>query len=160
MPPNFSEHRNRSAAFMACVCSPCCGRLWCTRSCRRLEYLRTRYTNPPTPAYKLPVSKTTDPLTLSFAQYGRVVTERMFMYQVIGNANYSVDTFFFLSGLLVTLLYLRSEESYSRKHPKRTSLASDTKKTVLLLLYRYVRLTPVYFVALLCSETALKWVYI
>lgn len=86
-----------------------------------------------------------------------MVKERDFMYQVIGNATYSVDTFFFLSGLLVTLLYLRSEESYQRKNSKSPTLASDSRKTVMLLLYRYVRLTPVYFVALLCSESALKY---
>lgn len=57
------------------------------------------------------------------------------------------------SGLLVTLLFLRSTEKPSDKKP---SVASDAKKTFLLFLYRYIRLTPAYFVALLISEVSFK----
>ncbi|KAL0895874.1 hypothetical protein ABMA27_011895 [Loxostege sticticalis] len=46
----------------------------------------------------------------------RVVTERNFMYQSVGNASYCVDTFFFIGGLLVTVLFLRSED---RKNARR-----------------------------------------
>ncbi|XP_034840927.1 nose resistant to fluoxetine protein 6-like [Maniola hyperantus] len=45
----------------------------------------------------------------------RVVTERNFLYQSVGNASYCVDTFFFISGLLVTVLFLRSEEKKARR---------------------------------------------
>ncbi|XP_037964452.2 nose resistant to fluoxetine protein 6 [Plutella xylostella] len=40
----------------------------------------------------------------------RTVIERNFLYQSVGNASYCVDTFFFISGLLVTVLFLRTEE--------------------------------------------------
>ncbi|XP_032516638.2 O-acyltransferase like protein-like [Danaus plexippus] len=45
----------------------------------------------------------------------RVVTERNFLYQSVGNASYCVDTFFFISGLLVTVLFLRTEESKANR---------------------------------------------
>ncbi|CAH0691218.1 unnamed protein product [Chilo suppressalis] len=45
----------------------------------------------------------------------RVVTERNFMYQSVGNASYCVDTFFFIGGLLVTVLFLRSEDRKAKK---------------------------------------------
>ncbi|XP_026764609.2 nose resistant to fluoxetine protein 6-like [Galleria mellonella] len=45
----------------------------------------------------------------------RVVTERNLMYQSVGNASYCVDTFFFISGLLVTVLFLRTEEKKKKR---------------------------------------------
>ncbi|KAI8429706.1 hypothetical protein MSG28_000273 [Choristoneura fumiferana] len=40
----------------------------------------------------------------------RIIIERNFMYQSVGNASYCVDSFFFISGLLVTVLFLRTED--------------------------------------------------
>ncbi|CAB3237057.1 unnamed protein product [Arctia plantaginis] len=40
----------------------------------------------------------------------RVITERNFWYQSVGNASYCVDTFFVISGILVTILFLRTED--------------------------------------------------
>ncbi|KAL4706806.1 hypothetical protein ACJJTC_010040 [Scirpophaga incertulas] len=48
----------------------------------------------------------------------RVVTERNFLYQSVGNASYCVDTFFFIGGLLVTVLFLRTEERKTQKTEK------------------------------------------
>ncbi|XP_037300821.1 nose resistant to fluoxetine protein 6 [Manduca sexta] len=45
----------------------------------------------------------------------RVVTERSFWYQSVGNASYCVDTFFVISGILVTILFLRTEEKKAKK---------------------------------------------
>ncbi|XP_046973932.1 nose resistant to fluoxetine protein 6-like [Vanessa cardui] len=54
----------------------------------------------------------------------RVVTERNFLYQSVGNASYCVDTFFFISGLLVTVLFLRTEDKKaSRKLNKKPESA-------------------------------------
>ncbi|XP_013195317.2 nose resistant to fluoxetine protein 6-like [Amyelois transitella] len=45
----------------------------------------------------------------------RIVTERNLMYQSVGNASYCVDSFFFISGLLVTVLFLRTEDKKAKK---------------------------------------------
>ncbi|XP_028035847.1 nose resistant to fluoxetine protein 6-like [Bombyx mandarina] len=47
----------------------------------------------------------------------RVITERSFWYQSVGNASYCVDTFFVISGILVTILFLRTEEKKSKPKP-------------------------------------------
>ncbi|XP_013166579.1 PREDICTED: nose resistant to fluoxetine protein 6-like [Papilio xuthus] len=53
----------------------------------------------------------------------RIVTERNFLYQSVGNASYCVDTFFFISGLLVTVLFLRSEDKAAARR-----IAMEKKK--------------------------------
>ncbi|XP_026725868.1 nose resistant to fluoxetine protein 6-like [Trichoplusia ni] len=45
----------------------------------------------------------------------RVITERNFWYQSVGNASYCVDTFFVISGILVTILFLRTEDKKAKK---------------------------------------------
>ncbi|XP_053601315.1 nose resistant to fluoxetine protein 6-like isoform X2 [Plodia interpunctella] len=56
----------------------------------------------------------------------RIVTERNLMYQSVGNASYCVDSFFFISGLLVTVLFLRTEA----KKAKKQSDKQDMNKNV------------------------------
>ncbi|XP_077295360.1 nose resistant to fluoxetine protein 6-like [Arctopsyche grandis] len=41
----------------------------------------------------------------------RIITERNFFYQTVGNASYSVDTFFFISGFLITFLYFKTSDA-------------------------------------------------
>ncbi|XP_041974726.1 nose resistant to fluoxetine protein 6-like [Aricia agestis] len=59
----------------------------------------------------------------------RAVTERNFLYQSVGNASYCVDTFFFISGLLVTILFLRTEDSKKQrlksKQEKENKIKND-----------------------------------
>ncbi|KAJ6631744.1 Nose resistant to fluoxetine protein 6, partial [Pseudolycoriella hygida] len=93
---------------------------------------------------------------ISENKYQKVLTEQSFFYQIIGNANYAVDTFFYLSGFLVTLLFLRTAEKASNKKP---TVTADATKVFLLYLYRFLRLTPAYFVALLISEVSFKDTY-
>jgi hypothetical protein len=38
----------------------------------------------------------------------RKIVEKQFMFQTISNAAYSVDTFFFISGFLVSYIYFRT----------------------------------------------------
>ncbi|XP_039301295.1 uncharacterized protein LOC120356422 [Nilaparvata lugens] len=64
----------------------------------------------------------------------RTLTERNFMFQTVSNATFSVDTFFFISGLLVTFLYFKSSNRTSSSggererellvHPRKGSLPS------------------------------------
>ncbi|XP_001946627.2 nose resistant to fluoxetine protein 6 [Acyrthosiphon pisum] len=95
----------------------------------------------------------------------RTLTERNFMFQTVSNATFSVDTFFFISGLLVTYLYYKTtnkkdgpEVAVSRT-PKCSSsiLRNDTIKFFKLLGYRFIRLTPAYMIVLLMAEVSSRW---
>nr|XP_033322023.1 nose resistant to fluoxetine protein 6-like [Megalopta genalis] len=84
----------------------------------------------------------------------RTVTERNFMFQTISNATFSVDTFFFISGLLVTILFYRS--SGSLKTDKESFTRTCFTKFVIMVLYRFIRLTPAYLFVLGINEIAIK----
>ncbi|KAG7202521.1 hypothetical protein KM043_017084 [Ampulex compressa] len=84
----------------------------------------------------------------------RTVTERNFMFQTISNATFSVDTFFFISGLLVTVLFFRSMGN--TKNEKDSCLKTSCTKFVIMILYRYIRLTPAYLFVLGMNEIAIK----
>ncbi|KAK9306362.1 hypothetical protein QLX08_003040 [Tetragonisca angustula] len=86
----------------------------------------------------------------------RLVTERNFMFQTISNATFSVDTFFFISGLLVTILFYRS--SGSLKNDKGTFWRTCFTKFIIMILYRFIRLTPAYLFVLGINEIAIKYV--
>ncbi|XP_021923342.1 nose resistant to fluoxetine protein 6-like isoform X2 [Zootermopsis nevadensis] len=86
----------------------------------------------------------------------RTVTERNFMFQTISNATFSVDTFFFISGLLVTFLYYRTATKQHQPSDKRCSLKDDSVKFLRLLFYRFVRLTPAYLFVLGLVEVAMR----
>ncbi|XP_017850031.1 uncharacterized protein LOC108604972 [Drosophila busckii] len=87
-------------------------------------------------------------------KFERVITERSFWYQVIGNATFSVDSFFFISGLLVTLLYVKQERKCPAEHGK--FVKRSCMETLMLLLYRYLRLTPVYLFVVLFNDFAVR----
>ncbi|XP_018574609.1 nose resistant to fluoxetine protein 6-like [Anoplophora glabripennis] len=92
----------------------------------------------------------------------RILTERGFMYQTISNATFSVDTFFFISGLLVTLLYFRTESKKQLpKKPKNTceDIQANTLKFLFMLLYRVFRLTPAYLFVLGANEIVLRYIH-
>ncbi|XP_076233140.1 nose resistant to fluoxetine protein 6 [Calliopsis andreniformis] len=84
----------------------------------------------------------------------RTVTERNFMFQTISNATFSVDTFFFISGLLVTILFFRSSGNF--KSDKDNFFRTCSSKFVIMILYRFIRLTPAYLFVLGINEIALK----
>ncbi|VVC32337.1 Hypothetical protein CINCED_3A005090 [Cinara cedri] len=96
----------------------------------------------------------------------RTLTERNFMFQTVSNATFSVDTFFFISGLLVTYLYYKTINKKDRpevvtvsRTPKcnSTVLQNDSLKFLKLLGYRFIRLTPAYMVVLLMAEVSSRW---
>ncbi|XP_012278977.1 nose resistant to fluoxetine protein 6 [Orussus abietinus] len=84
----------------------------------------------------------------------RTVTERNFMFQTISNATFSVDTFFFISGLLVTIIYYRSQRD--ARNDKKNFMASGFMKFVVMIVYRFVRLTPAYLFVLGLNEIFMK----
>lgn len=94
--------------------------------------------------------------TFSITQFNRKIAERTLIYRLVGNATFSVDTFFFISGFLVVLLYLKSEKSIMSKE---LSLFGGITKILMLTLYRFIRLTPVYLVVIVFTDLSLKHVY-
>lgn len=101
-------------------------------------------------------------------QYNRKISERHFVYQLVGNATYSVDTFFFISGLLVVLLFLRNERkrrngcreieggNQNKQQLSNDFLVNSFWKTVLLVFYRFIRLTPAYLFIMVFTELGMK----
>ncbi|XP_076252786.1 nose resistant to fluoxetine protein 6-like isoform X2 [Rhynchophorus ferrugineus] len=86
-------------------------------------------------------------------------TEENFMFQTISNATFSVDTFFFISGLLITLLFLRNNDR--RKLPIKQLfsikiLFLDILRLLSMIVYRFLRLTPAYFLVLNVNEIIMK----
>ncbi|XP_022900525.2 nose resistant to fluoxetine protein 6-like [Onthophagus taurus] len=88
----------------------------------------------------------------------RTVTERSFLYQTISNATFSVDTFFFISGLLVTILYFRqTKKKTEEKKSKDNLFLGEFTKFLMMVLYRFLRLTPAYLFVLGVNELVLKY---
>lgn len=82
------------------------------------------------------------------------MVERSPGYQIVGNATFSVDTFFFISGFLVTLLYLKSMKKDLEDESKCTK--KRFIDAFILVLYRYIRLTPVYLFVIFFNDFALR----
>lgn len=60
----------------------------------------------------------------------RVITERNFWYQSVGNASYCVDTFFVISGILVTILFLRTEDKKKSRFNTQMKNEKDINKNL------------------------------
>ncbi|KAJ8983899.1 hypothetical protein NQ317_006703 [Molorchus minor] len=90
----------------------------------------------------------------------RILTERGFMYQTISNATFSVDTFFFISGFLVTLTYFRAEAKKNKAEKSNTcqTVRTCSQKFVVMLIYRFFRLTPSYLFVLGINEMVIKYI--
>ncbi|CAD7087739.1 unnamed protein product [Hermetia illucens] len=89
-------------------------------------------------------------------RYRRTITERSFTYQLIGNATFSVDTFFFISGLLVTYLFLKEDKTIEKS--TTTFAKNGALKAVILLSYRYIRLTPAYLFVIFFNKISMEYI--
>ncbi|XP_037825920.1 uncharacterized protein LOC119613920 [Lucilia sericata] len=87
-------------------------------------------------------------------RFRRIMVERSPWYQIVGNATFSVDTFFFISGFLVTLLYLKSMKKDAEDSTKY--MKKGFVDTVILVVYRYIRLTPAYLFVIFFNDFALR----
>lgn len=89
----------------------------------------------------------------------RKLVEKEFLFQTIANGAFSVDTFFFISGLLVSFLYFRTNAK-----GKLDPLTQGTKgftagflHFIGLVFYRFARLTAPYLFVLGIVEVSMKW---
>ncbi|XP_018572754.1 nose resistant to fluoxetine protein 6-like isoform X2 [Anoplophora glabripennis] len=91
----------------------------------------------------------------------RKVVEKEFMFQTISNGTFSVDTFFFTSGLLVSFLYFRSNAK-GKLDPLtngKSGLMAGLLHFVGLIGYRFARLTAPYLFTIGVVEVSMKWFY-
>ncbi|XP_072384024.1 nose resistant to fluoxetine protein 6-like [Diabrotica undecimpunctata] len=89
----------------------------------------------------------------------RTLTERRFLYQTISNATFSVDTFFFISGLLVTLTYFRTATKKDSLPEPRKPLQHVIGRFFLMIIYRILRLTPAYGFILVLNEIVMRYLH-
>ncbi|XP_014468573.1 PREDICTED: nose resistant to fluoxetine protein 6-like, partial [Dinoponera quadriceps] len=88
----------------------------------------------------------------------RNVVEKDFLYQTIGNSIYSVDTFFFVSGCLVTFLYYRTMANKKIQEKKVTKgCLGQVLQFLAMIWYRYFRLTPIYLLVIGLLQVLMKW---
>lgn len=83
-----------------------------------------------------------------------------FMVQVVSNATLSVDTFFFISGFLLAYLYYKEEKAKEEKckeKKKEVTLKSRAIEFVLMVMRRFMRLTPTYMVVMGIVDINMSW---
>ncbi|KAJ9587034.1 hypothetical protein L9F63_019376, partial [Diploptera punctata] len=92
-------------------------------------------------------------------EYRRVV-EKQFLFQTLNNAPFSVDTFFFISGLLVSFLYFRTISRINISELTHTTgMLSNVLQYLGLIAYRFGRLTVPYMYVLGVNELVMKWIH-
>ncbi|XP_025830360.1 O-acyltransferase like protein isoform X2 [Agrilus planipennis] len=89
----------------------------------------------------------------------RKIVQKEFLFQTISNGAFSVDTFFFTSGLLVSFLYFRSNAKGKLESPyiKYKGLTKGLIRFVGLIVYRFARLSAPYLFVLGVVEVCMKW---
>ncbi|XP_031849553.1 nose resistant to fluoxetine protein 6-like [Nomia melanderi] len=84
--------------------------------------------------------------------------EKDFFYQTISNGTYGVDTFFFMSGCLVSFLYFRTiTKNAMRKMKLIKNFCGQILQFVGIVMYRYFRLTPPYLLAIGLIVVSSSW---
>lgn len=89
----------------------------------------------------------------------RKVVEKEFWFQTISNGAFSVDTFFFISGFLVSYLYFRTNAKGKLEKLSQgvNEITAGTFHFFGLVGYRFVRLTAPYMVVLGLVEVLMKY---
>ncbi|XP_031635860.1 O-acyltransferase like protein [Contarinia nasturtii] len=91
----------------------------------------------------------------------RKVVEKEFWFQTISNATFSVDTFFFISGFLVSYIYFRTNAKGKLEKLSKgvNEFTAGTFHFFGLIGYRFVRLTAPYMFVLGLVEVVMKYFY-
>ncbi|XP_066244997.1 nose resistant to fluoxetine protein 6 isoform X3 [Euwallacea similis] len=91
----------------------------------------------------------------------RKVVQKELWFQTITNGAFSVDTFFFVSGLLVSFLYFRTNAK-GKLDPLskgKSGFVAGLLHFWGLIFYRFARLTVPYLFSLGVTEVVMKWFY-
>ncbi|XP_076473295.1 nose resistant to fluoxetine protein 6-like isoform X2 [Bombus vancouverensis nearcticus] len=75
------------------------------------------------------------------------------LMEIINNATFSVDTFFFMSGFLSSYIFLKEQQ----KLKGTLSITEKAKMFIQIIIKRYIRLTPAYFVVILIAILNFTW---
>lgn len=90
------------------------------------------------------------------------ITESNYLSKFTNQGVFSVDTFLFISGLLLGYVYFKSKTKSSSSNKNngcnKNNLFSKTSQMVSLIFYRYARLTFPYFVTILMAMVLDKWI--
>ncbi|XP_072392694.1 nose resistant to fluoxetine protein 6 isoform X1 [Diabrotica undecimpunctata] len=90
-------------------------------------------------------------------EYRRIV-QKEFLFQTVTNGTFSVDTFFFCSGLLVSFLYFRTNAKGKLDSlNKGNGFIAGILHFLGLVCYRFARLTFPYLFTLGVVEVSMKW---
>ncbi|KAJ6620116.1 Nose resistant to fluoxetine protein 6, partial [Pseudolycoriella hygida] len=89
----------------------------------------------------------------------RKVVEKEFLFQTITNGAYSVDTFFFISGFLVSYIYFRTNAKGKLEKLSQgvNEITAGTYHFFGLIFYRFIRLTAPYMFVLGVVEVTMKY---
>lgn len=89
----------------------------------------------------------------------RKVVEKQFLFQMVTSGAFSVDTFFFMGGLLVSFLYFRTNAKgdLNKLTQGTQGFTAGFLKFVGFLAYRFCRLTAPYLFVLGVVEVSMKW---
>lgn len=89
----------------------------------------------------------------------RKVIQKDFLFQTIASGTFSVDTFFFTSGLLVSFLYFRTNAKGKLERLTKgfKAYTSGVLHFLGLVAYRFARLTAPYLFVLGIVEVSMKW---
>ncbi|XP_050472218.1 nose resistant to fluoxetine protein 6-like [Bombus huntii] len=75
------------------------------------------------------------------------------LMEIINNPTFPVDTFFFMSGFLSSYIFLKEQQ----KMKGTLSITEKTKMFIQIIIKRYIRLTPAYFVVILIAILNFTW---
>ncbi|XP_043276651.1 O-acyltransferase like protein-like isoform X2 [Venturia canescens] len=89
----------------------------------------------------------------------RKVVEKKFLFQTVTNGAFSVDTFFFMGGLLVSFLYFRTNAmgDLNKLTQGTRGFVAGCLKFIGFLVYRFCRLTTPYLFVLGVVQVSMKW---
>ena len=75
------------------------------------------------------------------------------LMKIINNPTFPVDTFFFMSGFLSSYIFLKEKQKMKRT----LSITERANMFIQVIIKRYIRLTPAYFIVILISILNFTW---
>ncbi|XP_023708555.1 nose resistant to fluoxetine protein 6 [Cryptotermes secundus] len=91
----------------------------------------------------------------------RQLVEKDFLFQSISNGAFSVDTFFFISGVMASYLFFKKSAKMQNKGEECAGamMRTNSLRFIGVFSYRYLRLTPPYLFVLAVTQLNARWFY-